>query len=111
MTIPNQSSFLLTTTFSADGRFLFTASEDGLMKLWRADSGELLASTIAFNENDWIVFTPNGSFDGSPAASHRIIWRFNNNTLDYAPGEKFAKDFFHAGLLSEILSGKTLKVP
>src|SRR6185503_6116110 len=59
----------------------------------------------------WVVVTPDGLFDGSPGGWDKIIWRFNNNTLNYAPVEAFFGDFYHPGLLADILAGKSPKAP
>jgi WD40 repeat protein len=111
LTLKGHSKLPFSVAFSFDKKFLFSASEDGMTKMWRADNGELLAAMIALGENDWIIFTRDGLFDGSPVASRRLLWRFNNNTLDYSSGEAFAKSFLHPGLLNEILAGKHLKAP
>jgi WD40 repeat protein len=91
--------------FSADGQFLFTGSEDATLKVWRARDGAELATLLTAGESDWMVVTPDGLFDGSPATWRQIIWRFDD-TLSYAPVEAFFSDFYHPGLLAEIMSGK-----
>jgi WD40 repeat protein len=91
--------------FSADGQFIFTGSEDATLKVWRARDGAELATLLTAGESDWMVVTPDGLFDGSPAMWRQIIWRFGD-TLSYAPVEAFFADFYRPGLLSEIISGK-----
>ena len=66
---------------------------------------------IALDEHDWIVVTPDGLFDGSPAAWNKIIWRFDNNTFSYAPVEAFFTDFYYPGLFAEILGRKHPRAP
>ena len=60
--------------FSPDGRILFSAANDGTLKFWNPQTGDLLLATmILSNENDkngnlatqWISFTPDGFYDGS----------------------------------------------
>jgi WD40 repeat protein len=102
---------VLSVAFSPTGRTLASGSVDGTIKLWDLSSGSELASLMALNENDWIVVTPDGLFDGSPAAWNQLIWRFNRNTLNYAPVESFFGDFYYPGLLEDILSGKQPKAP
>ena len=65
-----------------------------------------LASLIALDEKGWVVVTPDGLFDGSPAAWNNITWRFNNNTFDYKPVEAYFNEFYYPGLLAEIFAGK-----
>jgi WD40 repeat protein len=91
--------------FSLNGKYLLSGSVDTTLKLWEAASGRELASLSVFDERDWMVTTPEGLFDGSPAAWDKIIWRFNRDTFDYAPVEAFFREFYYPGLLPEIMRG------
>src|SRR6185436_12278816 len=58
------------------------------------------------DQKEWLVATPDGLFDGSPAALNQILWRFNQNTFEVAPVEIFFSEFFHPNLLADLFSGK-----
>lgn len=66
-----------------------------------------LATIIAVGENDWLVITPEGFFDGTPAAWKQLLWRFNNNTFDYGAVELYFNDFYYPGLLQDVIAGKS----
>ncbi len=97
--------------FSPDGKMLATASHVGKTRLWSIASGQELASLIALDEVDWVVVTPDGLFDGSPAAWNKLIWRAAQNTVDFAPVEAFFSDFYYPGLLLDIFAGKQPRAP
>jgi len=59
--------------------------------------------------NDWLVVTPDGLFDGSPAGWNQILWRFSERLSDVSPVEIFFNEYFYPGLLSDILAGKDVK--
>jgi WD40 repeat protein len=109
--LEGHSSYINSIAFSPNGKYLVSGSFDTNVKLWDTNSGQELATLITFGENDWVVIAPDGLFDGSPAAWNKIIWRFNNNTFNYAPVEAFFNEFYYPGLLADILAGKCPKAP
>jgi len=68
-----------------------------------------LATLYLLEDNNWLIVTPDGLFDGTPAAWSRAIWSFANNSLDHAPVESFFNEFYYPGLLTDILAGKNPK--
>lgn len=96
--------------YSPDGKFLFTCSQDATTKIWRESDGVELATMTLLGDGDWMVVTPDGLFDGSPAAWQQIIWRFGE-TFNFAPVEIFFADFYYPGLLADILAGKRPTAP
>ena len=74
--------------------------------MWSLPSGQELASLLALDHQDWLVVTPDGLFDGSPAAWNQILWRYDENTFNVAPIEWFFNEFFYPGLLSDLVAGK-----
>ncbi len=96
-----------TIAFSPDGKFLVTGGYEGSARLWDVATGELLATLVCLTGSaDWLVVTPDGLFDGSPGGWQQILWRFSNDTFDVAPVESFFFEYYHPGLLGEILAGK-----
>ncbi len=104
-------------TFSPDGRFLVALGENNDKYIWDASSGEKLATLVnlggALNSrsSDWLVVTPDGLFDGSPAAWKQILWQFGGNTFDVTPAETFFNEFYYPGLLAEVMAGKKPRAP
>lgn len=98
-------------TFSADGKILLSGSRDTTIKLWDVKTGNELGSLLSLNERDWLVATPDGLFDGSPASWGQILWRFSPELHDVAPVEWFFNDFYYPGLLADIFAGKRPTAP
>ncbi len=105
-------------TFNPARKLVATQTQDGNLHLWELPTGEKLLTLVnldALNQygggNDWLVVTPDGLFDGSPAAWQQIMWRFSQNTFDIGPVEIFFNDLFYPGLLSDINAGKRPRAP
>jgi len=110
-TLKEHSDLVSSVVFSPNNKYLVSGSWDTSIKVWEISSGKELVSLIAFDENEWIVVTPDGLFDGTPPVWSKIIWRFNNNTFNYAPIEALFSDFYYPGLLTDIFAGKRPKAP
>ncbi len=99
--------------FSDDKKTLVTENSQGELVFWALNGRKAtrLASAFVFADNEWLVATADGLFDGTPGAWKRLIWRFDGNTFSHAPVEAFFNEFFHPGLLQELLQGKPPKLP
>src|SRR6185436_2047317 len=83
---------------------------DGATRLYDTTKGELIATLLSINDGgDWLVVTPDGLFDGSPAAWNKILWRFSQNTFDVAPVEVFFNEYYYPDLLADLIAGKRPK--
>jgi WD40 repeat protein len=110
-TLAGHNADVRVVIYSPDGKFLFTCSQDATTKIWREADGVELATMTLLGDGDWMVVTPDGLFDGSPAAWQQIIWRFGDDTFNFAPVEIFFADFYYPGLLADILAGKRPAAP
>jgi WD40 repeat protein len=106
-TLSGHTATINAMAFSPRGDYLASASADGMTRLWDVGSGEFLATLMSlYDGRDWLVITPDGLFDGSPAAWNEILWRFDNNTFDVVPVESFFNEYYYPDLLADILRGK-----
>ena len=106
-TLKGHTGSITALDFSPDGRLVVSGSDDGSARLWTTQTGELLATLVSLNKGaDWLVVTPNGLFDGSPGGWNQILWRFSPGLFDVSPVEIFFNEYFHPGLLPDILAGK-----
>lgn len=98
-----------------NGKLLRPVVEGKVIKLTDPDTKEELASLLSLGDKDWMVTTPDGSFDASSVYSplgawKHLLWRFNGNTFDYAPVEAFFGEFYRPGLLEEFVWNRRPKV-
>lgn len=95
--------------FRPDGKILITASrEDGTARLWNVADGKELARIVSVaNSQDWLVFTPEGSYDGSEGGRKLAAFRIGDQ-LEVQPAEQFSAEFYQPkpGLLGKIWGGK-----
>ena len=98
--------------FNHDGQWLLTGSDDGSMAVWDGTTGALMATLVSIRESDdWLVTTPDGLFDGSPAAWNLLLWRFGNDTASVLPVESFFNEYYYPGLLADVLANKKPHAP
>ncbi len=91
---------------SPNGVYFVSFGLNGELRLIETNTWREVASLIGIDDRDWLVATPEGFFDGSPASWQRILWRFDNDTFNHAPVEAFFNDFYYPGLLRDVLAGK-----
>jgi WD40 repeat protein len=119
-TLSGHTSEVYSLAFSVDGRWFASGSDDGSTRIWDAKTGDATATLVSLRESaagfslpqtDWLVVSPDGLFDGSPAAWHQILWRFEQSAFNIRPVEVFFNEFFYPGLLGDILAGRKPRAP
>ncbi|MBC7933448.1 MAG: WD40 repeat domain-containing protein, partial [Rubrivivax sp.] len=97
--------------FHPRGFLITSVNGDGSIRLFSQVTGKLVATLVAAGEGDWLAVTPEGFFDGSPAAWGRVGWRFADDPLRVMPVEAFFNEFYRPGLLPAIFSGELPRSP
>lgn len=69
-------------TFSADGKLIVAGGSYGTTNFWEVASGRHLLTLFAFPDlgtnsgtDDWLAYTPQGYYDGSPHVERFLAWR------------------------------------
>lgn len=62
-----------TIKYNPDGSRLVSASSDGTVKIWNIQNGELLATVINCEGDNWLTYTPDGFFCGSEWAMQNML--------------------------------------
>lgn len=105
-TIADSANAGLYPIFTPDGGKLATQTTDWTTQFLDVATGDKLANLISVNDGkDWLVFTPEGLFDGSAAARQRVMFRVGGG-LKVVPVDRFFQDFYYPGLLAAIMRGE-----
>jgi WD40 repeat protein len=60
--------------FSPDGRLLYASCSDGTIRIWDPLSGKELLACLVTAGGDWLRWTPEGWFEGSPKAMRDAVY-------------------------------------
>jgi WD40 repeat protein len=114
-TIASPESGVTAAAFTPTGNLIATSERDGALQLWQAGSGRLVAmlqvlswgweGEIAVN---WIAYTPEGYYAGSPGVEQFIRWRLGGQLL---PARQYSGVFHRPGLVGRALRGERLPAP
>ena len=62
-TFEGHSGFVPSVAFSPDGVRVLSGSADGTMKLYKLETGDLVATLVGAGDGEWVALTPEGFFD------------------------------------------------
>ncbi len=62
---------------SADGRFLLSGGSDQTVRLWNLKTRELIVTLFHSSDGEWVMWTPQGYYTGSPGADKIVGWQIN----------------------------------
>jgi len=67
-------------TASANGRYLVTAGDDQTVRLWNLATRELIVTLFHGSDGEWVMWTPQGYYTGSPGAGELVGWQINQGS-------------------------------
>jgi len=76
---------------SPDGGLLVSGSSDQTVRLWNLKTRELIVTLFHGTDGEWVMWTPQGYYTGSPGADKIVGWQINKgpeNAADYVGAEQ-----------------------
>jgi hypothetical protein len=76
---------------SKDGRLLVSASTDQTIRIWNSATRELIVTLFHGSDGEWVMWTPQGYYTGSPGAGKIVGWQINKgaeNAADYVGADQ-----------------------
>jgi WD40 repeat protein len=67
-------------TPSPDGRLLISGSTDQTVRLWNLKTRELIVTLFNGTDGEWVMWTPQGYYTGSPGADKIVGWQINKGS-------------------------------
>ena len=90
-----------------DGATLYSGSRDGTIRTWDTADGRELTATMVDNAGEWLTWTPQGDFEGTPKAARDYVYIVDGSStlaMDQAYGVYYRPDRVQAAFLNR--SGK-----
>lgn len=101
---PYAGNITLGMVLSSDGRWVGIRCEDGLFRVMSASSGKEMLAVYQQGER-WVMATPLGLYDASPAGEELIGWQINRGAqqaADFFPASRFRQKFNRPDVISKI---------
>lgn len=99
---PIHSKPPLREEYQEDARFKVTSNDGHSISLIQTNDQTELVKLIVFGEDNWIVTTPSGLFDGSEKGINKLYFV---NGLEIIPLESYEARYWVPNLLQKLLSG------
>lgn len=99
-TLTLHTDYVTSLDISKDGKFLVSGSIDRTLRVWKLPEGIPMATITIMNINDWIVTTPDGLFDATPAAMKALYYVEGMEIIELG---QMKDRFYEPGLLQKLL--------
>jgi hypothetical protein len=109
-TMNSQSRKISCFAFDPTGRVIAAGGLDGSITFWSLVDGQIMATFMALDANEWLAYTPDGYFVGSDRSVHRLMMKFNYAGRAY-PATFFPRQNPNPAKVAASLSSDNTKEP
>jgi WD40 repeat protein len=102
-TFSGHSSDATCVAFSPDGRYGLSGAYDGVVKIYDIVRQSTLGSKVHINEKDWVFYSGDGRFDGTPEGIRHLHFV---RELETFPLEAFYENFYTPNLAAILQTEK-----
>lgn len=100
--LKGHNSFISTMFFSNNETKLFSASEDGTVKIWDTKTGKCLVTLLHIKGDDWISWTEDGCLAGTEKALKKVVcYKDGRNVV---PINKISKEWYKPEVIAKELN-------
>jgi WD40 repeat protein len=82
--IPSHQNSISSISFSPDMNYYVTGSWDGTLKMWGTGKGELIATLVPIDVNDYLILTPENYYTGSKGGIRSVSFKTKEVVYPYA---------------------------
>ena len=91
---------------SPDGRFLVSGAADQTVRLWSLKTRELLVTLFCGADGEWVMWTPEGFYTGSPEGDDLVGWQINHGPereADYIRAAQLARRLYRPDIVARAI--------
>jgi len=74
--LEGHEGYVHSVAFSPNGKLVASGSGDSTVRIWSLSTCRLLTTTAFLAANHWVVYTPDGYYDGSDAVEERVMMAY-----------------------------------
>ncbi|MGH1417972.1 MAG: caspase family protein [Hyphomicrobiaceae bacterium] len=97
---------------SPDKTLLATGSSDQTVRLWNAETRELIATVFQASDSDWILWTPQGYYTASPSGDRMVGWHINqgpDREARHVSADQLRQHFYRPDIVSRAIELRSAK--
>ncbi len=99
------SAWVNSASFSEDDKRIISGGFDATTRIWDVASGRELARFIGFEDDEWVVITPEGYYNSSPNGHKHLSLRMGNSIFGI---DQFYDVFYRPDIVSAKLRGEDI---